>query len=112
MSVENKETKHILLNLENLLQYAIANIHKEQAALDNSNQTGGAKKKRKKRVKITKSDTQETCEALIELFKSSKEVIEKESEKYQRILKCMSNKNRRQFEGKDGNKFDHFHQCE
>ena len=105
MSFENKETKHILLNLENLLQHAIANIHKEQAILSNSNQTGGAKKKRKKRIKITKSDTEETCKSLIELFKSSKEVIEKESIKYQRILRCMSNENRKQFESKNGNRF-------
>ena len=115
MSVENKETNHILLNLENLLQYAIKNIHNEQKILHNTNnQTGGAKKgkpkkKRKKRVKITKSDTKETCKSLIELFKSSKEVIEKESEKYQRILRCMSNENRRQIASKNGDKFPYLY---
>ena len=41
----------------------------------------------------------------IELFKSSKEVIAKESIKYQRILRCMSNENRKQVEGKKGKRF-------
>jgi len=110
MSVKNKETKQLLLNLENLLQHAISNIHKEQNTLNNySKQGGGAKKKRKKRVKITKSDTQETCMNLIELFKSGKEAIEKESEQYQRVLRCMSDENRRQISSKKSDNFTYLY---
>ena len=48
MSVKNKETKQLLLNLETLLHHAISNIHKEQNILKSSSkQVGGAKKKRK-----------------------------------------------------------------
>ena len=103
MSVRKNESKEIMKGLENLLRHAIDNIHKEQKLLKQDNiQSGGAKegktkkKKRKKRVKIAKSDTQETCAALIEIFKTGKEVIDKESERYQRILRCMSDENRRQ----------------
>ena len=113
MSVRKNESKEIMKGLENLLRHAIDNIHKEQKLLKQDNiQSGGAKegktkkKKRKKRVKIAKSDTQETCAALIEIFKTGKEVIDKESERYQRILRCMSDENRRQLVSKKSDSFN------
>ena len=116
MSFKNKdkESKQILLNLENILKSALEDIHKQQSELYNDqNYKGGAKeegktkkKKRKKRVKIKKNLTQETCETLIELIRTSKEVIDKESEKYQRVLKCMSKENRQQSLTGKYNEFD------
>ena len=115
MSNKKLDTQLMLSNLENILRHAINNINKQEQNL-NSIQEGGAKKnkskvakKRKKRVKIKKNIIKESCTQLIKIIQEGIQKIEKESVQYQKVLKCLSEKNRKELSSSKAKQFDYLY---
>ena len=102
MSNKKLDTQLMLSNLEKMLRHAINNINTQEENLNSIQEGGGKKdkpkiaKKRKKRVKINKNIIKENCDQLIKILQEGIQTIEKESTQYQRVLKCLSEKNRKE----------------
>ena len=102
MSIKKLDTQLMLSNLEKILNHAINNINKQEKNLNSIQEGGGKKdkskivKKRKKRVKINKNIVKEDCDQLIKILQDGIQKIEKESIQYQKVLKCLSEKNRKE----------------